>query len=83
MNATPQQPGPYNQPTPAPYPTQPYQQQPMPAPYQPQRHVIRERKSASHGLHLVLTFLTCGMWAVTGWPIAAIIGKRKKTVYYS
>lgn len=36
------------------------------------------RRGASHGLHLVLTVLTCGMWAITGWPIAAIMGRRTK-----
>ena len=38
-----------------------------------------EKRGANHGLHLVLTLLTCGLWAVTGWPIAAILG-RKRTV---
>lgn len=36
------------------------------------------RRGANHGLHLVLTLLTCGMWAITGWPIAAIMGRRTK-----
>lgn len=45
--------------------------------YQPHRQVVK--RGANHGLHLVLTILTCGMWAFTGWPIAAIMG-RKKTV---
>ncbi|MHA4774746.1 hypothetical protein L1085_009610 [Streptomyces sp. MSC1_001] len=38
-----------------------------------------EKRGANHGLHLVLTVLTCGLWAITGWPIAAIMG-RKRTV---
>ncbi|MEU7074717.1 hypothetical protein AB0B30_32580 [Streptomyces narbonensis] len=38
-----------------------------------------EKRGANHGLHLVLTLLTCGLWAITGWPIAAILG-RKRTV---
>ncbi|MFD6294531.1 hypothetical protein ACFWFU_06970 [Streptomyces sp. NPDC060235] len=46
---------------------------------QPQRHV--EQRGANHGLHLVLSILTCGLWAITGWPIAAAIGR--KTVTYA
>lgn len=42
---------------------------------------LRERRGANHGLHLVLTLLTCGMWAITGWPIAAAMG-RKRTYRY-
>ncbi|MFD3535224.1 hypothetical protein [Streptomyces sp. NPDC058664] len=38
-----------------------------------------EKRGANHGLHLILTLITCGLWAVTGWPIAAIMG-RKRTV---
>lgn len=38
-----------------------------------------EKRGANHTLHLVLTLLTCGLWAITGWPIAAIMG-RKRTV---
>lgn len=38
-----------------------------------------EKRGANHGLHLILTLLTCGLWAITGWPIAAIMG-RKRTV---
>jgi hypothetical protein len=36
-----------------------------------------ERRGANHGLHLVLSIFTCGMWAITGWPIAAAIGRRR------
>lgn len=36
------------------------------------------RRGANHTLHLVLTICTCGMWAFTGWPIAAIMGRRTK-----
>ena len=38
-----------------------------------------EKRGANHGLHLILTLLTCGLWAITGWPIAAIMGR--KTTY--
>lgn len=41
-----------------------------------------EKRGANHGLHLFLTLITCGVWAITGWPIAAIMG-RKKTVTYA
>lgn len=38
-----------------------------------------QRRGANHGLHLVLSLLTCGLWAVTGWPIAAARGRRTTT----
>lgn len=38
-----------------------------------------QRRGANHGLHAVLTLLTCGAWAVTGWPIAAAMGRRTVT----
>ncbi|MEU5834499.1 hypothetical protein ABZ820_12615 [Streptomyces diacarni] len=41
------------------------------------------RRGANHGLHLVLTLLTCGIWAITGWPIAAIMGRKTKTRTYA
>lgn len=31
---------------------------------------ILRRRPTRHGLHLVLTLFTCGVWAITGWPIA-------------
>jgi hypothetical protein len=40
------------------------------------------RKQTRHGLHLVLTVCTCGVWAFTGWPIAWAwngLGPRAKT----
>lgn len=46
--------------------------------YQQQKRV--ERRGANHVLHLILSILTCGIWAITGWPIAAAIGR--KTVTY-
>lgn len=49
--------------------------------YPPPQRVV-EKRGANHGLHLVLTLITCGVWAITGWPIAAIMG-RKKTVSYA
>ncbi|MFJ8301579.1 hypothetical protein ACIQ9R_37520 [Streptomyces sp. NPDC094447] len=38
-----------------------------------------EKRGANHTLHLILSICTCGVWAVTGWPIAAIMG-RKRTI---
>lgn len=38
-----------------------------------------QRRGANHGLHLVLSLLTCGLWAVTGWPVAAVLGRRTVT----
>lgn len=40
---------------------------------------VTEKRGANHGLHLVLSLLTCGVWAVTGWPIAAVLGRRTVT----
>lgn len=37
------------------------------------------RRGANHGLHLFLTIITGGLWAFTGWPVAAAMG-RKETV---
>lgn len=34
-----------------------------------------ERREANHTLHIVLTMLTCGMWAPV-WIVAAIRGRR-------
>lgn len=47
--------------------------------YQPpaQRQVVK--RGANHGLHVVLTVLTCGIWAVTGWPIATAMGRKTVT----
>jgi hypothetical protein len=53
-----------------------YQQQPPP----PQQVVTK--RGANHGLHIVLTICTCGLWAITGWPIAAAMGRKStQTVY--
>jgi hypothetical protein len=41
---------------------------------------IRARRGANHGLHLVFSLLTCGLWAVTGWPVAAVLGRRRTVV---
>lgn len=46
----------------------------------PQTYVTR--RGANHGLHIVLTILTCGVWAFTGWPIAAAMGRRTRTTVY-
>ncbi|MFB7617840.1 hypothetical protein [Kitasatospora sp. NPDC056181] len=43
----------------------------------PQRQVVK--RSANHGLHLTLSILTCGLWAITGWPIAAAMGRKTVT----
>lgn len=37
------------------------------------------KRPANHGLHLVLTLLTCGFWAITGWPLATLLGRREVT----
>jgi len=38
-----------------------------------------ERRGANHGLHVFLTIITCGLWAITGWPIAAAMGRKTVT----
>lgn len=40
---------------------------------------VVQKQGANHGLHLVLTILTGGMWALTGWPIATMLGRKKVT----
>lgn len=40
---------------------------------------IVEKRGANHGLHVVLTILTCGLWAITGWPIATAMGRKTVT----
>lgn len=47
----------------------------------PQRYV--EKRGANHGLHLFLTLITCGVWAITGWPIAAAMGRKKTVTTYA
>lgn len=42
-----------------------------------QRYV--ERRGANHTLHIILTICTCGIWAITGWPIAAAMGRKTVT----
>lgn len=48
---------------------------------QPQRHV--QKRGANHGLHIFLTIITCGFWAITGWPIAAAMGRKTITTTYA
>lgn len=54
-----------------------YQQPPQQPPPPPQ--TVTTRRGANHVLHLILTVCTCGLWALTGWPIAAMIGRRTRT----
>ena len=46
------------------------------------RHAIQDDPRALDGepvaLHLTLSVLTCGVWALTGWPIAAAITRRRR-----
>jgi hypothetical protein len=46
----------------------------------PQRHVQVTKRGANHGLHVFLSIITCGLWAITGWPIAAAMGLKTKTI---
>lgn len=38
-----------------------------------------QKRQANHTLHIILTICTCGIWAITGWPIAAIMGRKTVT----
>lgn len=40
---------------------------------------VVEKRGANHILHIILTVLTCGIWAITGWPIAAAMGRKRVT----
>jgi hypothetical protein len=40
---------------------------------------IVERRGANHGLHVFLSLITCGIWAITGWPIATAMGRKTVT----
>ncbi|MFE5628464.1 SHOCT domain-containing protein [Streptomyces sp. NPDC056543] len=40
---------------------------------------IVEKRGANHGLHVFLTIISCGLWAITGWPIAAAMGRKTVT----
>lgn len=42
-------------------------------------HRVVEKRGANHALHLVISLLTCGLWAITGWPIAAAMGRKSVT----
>lgn len=45
-------------------------------------HTTTTRRGANHGLHLFLSIITFGMWAVTGWPIAAAMGRRQTVTHH-
>jgi hypothetical protein len=49
--------------------------------YQPPQRIVHKR-GANHGLHVALTIFTCGIWAFTGWPIAAAMGRKTVTQSY-
>lgn len=51
--------------------------QPLPPP-----QTVVTKKGANHVLHLIITLCTCGLWAITGWPIAAIMGRRSTATAY-
>ena len=40
---------------------------------------VVEKRGANHGLHVFLTIITCGLWAITGWPIATAMGRKTVT----
>lgn len=40
---------------------------------------VVERRGANHGLHLVMTVLTMGLWGVFVWPLAAMLGRKTVT----
>lgn len=53
----------------------------------PRKVVTKARHETRHGLHLILTICTGGVWALTGWPIAWLWNRmgprRRSTTYYS
>lgn len=51
--------------------------------YQPPPQRYTEKRGANHTLHLILSICTCGMWAITGWPIAAATGRKKTVTTYA
>ncbi|OKJ06816.1 hypothetical protein [Kitasatospora sp. CB01950] len=46
------------------------------------QQVVVTRRGANHVLHIILTICTGGIWAITGWPIAAAMGRKTRTVTY-
>lgn len=40
---------------------------------------VVEKRGANHGLHVFFTIITCGLWAITGWPIATAMGRKTVT----
>lgn len=48
-------------------------------PYGPPPQRVTTRRGANHGLHVFLSIITCGLWAITGWPIAAAMGRKTTT----
>lgn len=59
--------------------SQPNYPPPYGPPPGPQRHTQVTKRGANHGLHVFLSIITCGLWAITGWPIAAAMGRKTKT----
>ena len=41
-------------------------------------HTVIAGKTTDHAVHLILTIITCGMWAPV-WALFAILGAFKKT----
>lgn len=35
---------------------------------EPATEVTYQRRETRHGLHLIITLLTFGLWAIVGWP---------------
>jgi hypothetical protein len=53
---------------------------------QHRRTVTKSRRETRHGLHLLLTLCTFGVWAFTGWPVAWAwnrFGPRRVTTTYA
>ncbi|MFJ4623050.1 hypothetical protein [Streptomyces sp. NPDC088812] len=48
--------------------------------HQPPPTVVTTRRGANHSFHVIMSILTCGMWAIFVWPIAAIMGRKTKVV---
>ena len=64
---------------------EPYNRPPGYGSRMPHRAVMKTRKDTSHGLHLVLTILTGGIWGLVAWLPLTIwhrIGPRRRYVTY-
>lgn len=56
---------------------------PLPQPQQvvyaaPTRYVTTQKKNTWHGMHLILTVLTCGLWGLVWFIVTIVNGLRPR-----